>query len=235
MANSAGRHRLIARIIGVLAIAVVAIPAYFIRGGIYFHLVLRFGFLMASIEFVSVVCGSHFVPLCPSEYAITALLFIELYVCLIGGGLSVNLLGGCAFVCVITDTAAYLVGTLIGGKLIKKHPFPKISPHKSYEGLIAGLIAGVVGAYLWRAFAMGPGTPITFWRLALVAPLSVLGDLLESRFKRLYGVKDANDFLINAPVLGWLEKPLGGRDGHGGYFDRLDSLALALFVQLLLP
>jgi len=65
-------------------------------------------------------------------------------------------------------------------------------------------------------------------------PLAIFGDLIESRFKRLYNVKDANDFIIDTPVLGWLEKPLGGRDGHGGYLDRLDSLAIVLLAQLLL-
>lgn len=238
MSGSNKKRKFITRTLGALVIAAVVIPAYFLQGGVYFHWVLRFGFLMALIEFSTVVCKSYFLPLHYNEYAVTVLLFVELTTCLLGLGLSqlpVELIGGCVFVCVITDVVAYLMGTFAGGELFKERPFPKTSPNKSYEGLLFGLSMGIIAAFCWTLFYRNTDSPILFWRLAIVAPLSVAGDLVESRFKRLHDVKDANDFVIDTPVIGWLEKPLGGRDGHGGYLDRLDSLALVLFIQLLIP
>ena len=236
MAISEKKRNLVTRALGVLFIAVIIIPAYFIKNGTYFYWVLRFGFLMALIEFVTVVCESRFLPLHSEEYAVTTIVFVELIACLFGSDqLPIELLGGCVFTCTLTDACAYLVGTFCGGVLIKRRPFPKISPNKSYEGLIFGVIFGVIGAYVWLIALGEAGIFIPFWRLAIAAPLSVLGDLLESRFKRLYGVKDANDFLVDTPITGLLEKPLGGRNGHGGYLDRLDSLALVVLVQLLIP
>ena len=233
VANSSKCRRFITRTLGVAVIAAVIVPAYFISGGIYFHWVLGFGLLMAIIEYVTVVCASQYVPLRFDEYIVTILVLVELLASLLAASkLPLRLVGGCVLVCTATDISAYLAGTLLGGVLIKKRPFPKTSPNKSYEGLIFGIPLGVVAALVWTLLFKEMSS--SFWRLALVAPLSVLGDLLESRFKRLYGVKDANDFIIDVPVLGWLEKPLGGRNGHGGYLDRLDSLALTLMVQLVI-
>ena len=236
MAISEKKRKLLTRVVASVILAAVVIPAYFVADGKYFFWILRFGFLIAMIEFATVVTESHFLPLHPNEYGVTGFIFLELLVCLTGiQRLPVSLVGGCVFVCVITDVMAYLVGSFFGGALIKKRPFPKVSPNKSYEGLIFGVSLGIIAAYVWTLIAPETGTRAIYLRLAVAAPLSVVGDLLESRFKRLYDVKDANDFVIDTPVLGWLEKPLGGRDGHGGYFDRLDSLALVLFIQLLIP
>lgn len=236
MAISEKKRKLITRTLSALIIAAVILPSYFFDDGSYLYWDLRFGFLMALIEFATVICNSRFAPLHSDEYAVTTFVFIELLVCLFcSDQLSVQLIGGCIFVCVVTDVFAYLMGTFFGGALIKKRPFPKTSPNKSYEGLIFGISCGIIGAYVWTLFLGNAGVPVPFWRLVIVAPLAVFGDILESRFKRLYDVKDANDFIVNIPILGWLEKPLGGRDGHGGYLDRLDSLALVLFLQLLIP
>jgi CDP-diglyceride synthetase len=63
-----------------------------------------------------------------------------------------------------------------------------------------------------------------------------LGDITESYFKRRFGVKDSNDFIVqaNTPVLKQIEGLLGGRNGHGGFYDRLDSLSLVLAVYTLI-
>lgn len=235
MANSEKKRKLITRTLSTLLITAIILPSYLLDDGSYLYWDLRFAFLVALIEFATVICNSRFVPLHPDEYIVTAFVFVELLACLFcSDQLPVQLVGGCIFVCVVTDTFAYLIGTFFGGKLIKKRPFPKVSPNKSYEGIISGIICGMIGAYVWTLFLSDTEIPVSFWRLALAVPLAIFGDLIESRFKRLYGVKDANDFIIDTPVLGWLEKPLGGRDGHGGYFDRLDSLAIVLLAQLLL-
>jgi len=113
------------------------------------------------------------------------------------------------FICVIfADTAAYCVGTLIG----RHRMAPRISPKKSWEGAVGGLLASALGAWIAHVWF--------FQRLplehALVLGLilgtaAILGDLAESMVKRAVGVKDSSRVL----------------PGHGGLLDRADSL---LFV-----
>ncbi len=110
------------------------------------------------------------------------------------------------------DTGAYAIGVRYG-----KHKMtPRLSPKKSWEGYFAGLITSVaVGAFFAYAFSsLGPqplGGLITVVQggfLGLViGALAPLGDLGESMFKRLGGVKDSSNVF----------------PGHGGFFDRIDS------------
>jgi phosphatidate cytidylyltransferase len=104
-----------------------------------------------------------------------------------------------------TDILAFFAGRAIGGPKLA----PSISPNKTW----AGAIGGVVGATLVAGGAamMGlPGGPVAgfFVAAAVLAALSVLGDLLESHLKRRAGVKDSGNIL----------------PGHGGVMDRLDGL-----------
>lgn len=107
------------------------------------------------------------------------------------------------------DTFAYVFGMLFG----KHRLAPEISPKKSVEGLVAGLLSAPLVALGFSAWG---GLPFGFWPaagLALVmAALGQLGDLTESLLKRDAGVKDSG-FLI---------------PGHGGVLDRVDALLLAL-------
>ena len=109
----------------------------------------------------------------------------------------------------ISDAAAYFVGRAIG----RRHIFAHISPKKSLEGFLAGilvpaLLVPVVGMYLL------PDRSVIFLILAalLVAVAGIAGDLLESMFKRGAGVKDSSTLL----------------PGHGGILDRIDSFLLAV-------
>lgn len=111
----------------------------------------------------------------------------------------------------IADTAAYLVGSAFG-----KHKLaPKTSPNKTWEGYFAGVLAGVLsspGLVLLFNQVFGAGLPIGFLEGALlglaVSALIPLGDLTESMIKRQAGEKDSGTIF----------------PGHGGVFDRLDSL-----------
>jgi phosphatidate cytidylyltransferase len=119
--------------------------------------------------------------------------------------LSTRLLGYFFLVIFASDIGAYLVGRALG-----KHKLaPAISPGKTIEGLIGGLLFAAGGAAL-ATFLFFPELPWQFSiPLALVlAAAGVLGDLAESAIKRAAGAKDAASIL----------------PGHGGFLDRLDSL-----------
>ena len=103
------------------------------------------------------------------------------------------------------DAGAYVVGSRFG-----KHKLaPRTSPKKSWEGFIAGLIVSMA---FWCIMLVIPGVQITVWQcllFGLVCGLtSVVGDLCESRVKRSVGFKDSGTIM----------------PGHGGLFDRCDSL-----------
>ncbi|HLG34427.1 MAG TPA: phosphatidate cytidylyltransferase [Bacteroidia bacterium] len=103
-----------------------------------------------------------------------------------------------------SDTFAYLIGTWLG----KHRLFERISPKKSWEGVIGGLVFALIAAYIlsiyFTRFTAGQ------WMLiALVIVVTgVIGDLVESMFKRSIQVKDTGHLL----------------PGHGGILDRFDAL-----------
>lgn len=106
-----------------------------------------------------------------------------------------------------TDTAAYLVGRLVG----RRKMAPALSPGKSWEGFVGGAVGGVFVTWVtlyetgfadgWRSLVLG----------AAIVLAATVGDLLQSLFKRDVGIKDTGRLL----------------GGHGGVFDRIDSLLVA--------
>jgi len=123
----------------------------------------------------------------------------------------------------INDTMAYIVGSFIG-----RRPLSSIFPKKTWEGTIGGIIlaVGIVGWLLPLLFLPKElntdlkGTTMLFAPVALIAAvMGTLGDLLESKLKRMAGVKDSGSIM----------------PGHGGFLDRFDSLLVAIpFVWLFL-
>lgn len=115
------------------------------------------------------------------------------------------------------DTGAYFIGKRFG----THHLSPRLSPKKTWEGYLGGIIVGVLltalFAAIWRVGA-GPNSAITPLRGALVGLvmgiLPTLGDLGESMIKRQMGVKDSGNLL----------------PGHGGAFDRVDSWLWAVVI-----
>jgi phosphatidate cytidylyltransferase len=105
------------------------------------------------------------------------------------------------------DTGAYLFGVSLG----KHKIFPRISPKKSWEGFIGGLIFTAIVAWAISLFFHN----ITFanWLAVgfIAAIIGVFGDLVESMYKRSLDVKDSGKFL----------------PGHGGILDRFDSVFLS--------
>jgi phosphatidate cytidylyltransferase len=113
-----------------------------------------------------------------------------------------------------TDTASYAAGTLIGGPKLA----PKISPRKTWSGLIVGALAP---AFVGYAFALALKSTSEL-RLALVsiviAAACQIGDLTESAVKRKFGVKDMSQLI----------------PGHGGLLDRIDGLLIAALAAALI-
>ena len=120
-----------------------------------------------------------------------------------------------------SDTGAYALGRAIGRhKLI-----PSVSPGKTVEGAIGGLIASVLVAWLFTQFVLRPTAQLDFrWRPlgvivvgAVISIAAQVGDLAESLLKREAGVKDASNII----------------PGHGGVLDRVDSLLFVLPISFI--
>ena len=126
----------------------------------------------------------------------------------------------------LNDSGAYIVGSLMAKRKRGNHKmFPRVSPAKSWEGLIGGFIFDIIAGYVFYRIGWTADLTLTAYPLlnsilfALVIGLfGTLGDLIESLFKRTLGVKDSGKFL----------------PGHGGVLDRFDSLLLAVPVVYLL-
>jgi phosphatidate cytidylyltransferase len=112
------------------------------------------------------------------------------------------------FVLLVTwagDTGAYYAGTMWGRHLLA----PAISPKKTYEGLIGGIVLAIGVALLTRAWMLPQFSLLNAIVLGLLLTATgLLGDLCESAIKRTVGVKDSGGML----------------PGHGGMLDRIDSL-----------
>ncbi|MBR3230565.1 phosphatidate cytidylyltransferase [Candidatus Saccharibacteria bacterium] len=128
------------------------------------------------------------------------------------------------------DIFAYLFGKTLGGKIVKNtRPFPHISKNKTWEGTIFGLTMAVLLVSLLMFL-----TKRQDYVYLLCGPLAVVGDLFESFLKRQFNVKDSNEILIKNKVFDKLELIVGGSKGHGGFLDRIDSLAFTMTILMLL-
>lgn len=120
----------------------------------------------------------------------------------------------------INDTMAYIMGSLIG-----KTPLTSISPKKTLEGTIAGIILSIIVMGLIAYFVITDfdrDTILQWMTIAAIASIAgTIGDLLQSKLKRMANVKDSGHIM----------------PGHGGFLDRFDSLLFAtpfvwLYIQL---
>lgn len=107
------------------------------------------------------------------------------------------------------DTGAYYAGSYLG-----RHKLcPAVSPKKTVEGAVGGLATGVVIGAIYKMIFL-PAFPLAHCLLfaLIVGAVGQAGDLFESEFKRVSGIKDSGTLL----------------PGHGGFFDRIDALLFAL-------
>jgi phosphatidate cytidylyltransferase len=106
------------------------------------------------------------------------------------------------------DTFAYLTGRVMG----KTKLFERISPKKTWEGTVGGIVFTLILGYCIGAF-INRGEEL-FWVISaiIIAPCAIFGDLLESLFKRSLNIKDSGKIL----------------PGHGGILDRFDAALFAI-------
>lgn len=115
-----------------------------------------------------------------------------------------------------TDSGAYFIGKSMG----KRKLWPEISPNKTVEGFIGGIVTAVVLSLVFQAVTgFLPSYLLVMFITLLLSIFGQLGDLVESALKRHYHVKDSGTIL----------------PGHGGILDRFDSFLFVLpFLYLLL-
>jgi phosphatidate cytidylyltransferase len=114
----------------------------------------------------------------------------------------------------INDTMAYIVGSFIG-----KTPLSKVSPKKTWEGTLGGVVLALVVSFFYSLLKAEGVKIVIITAIAVIA--GTIGDLLESKLKRMAIVKDSGSLM----------------SGHGGFLDRFDSLLVAipfvwLYIQL---
>ena len=128
----------------------------------------------------------------------------------VGGGQSIL----AVFILIwLSDSMAY-----VGGRLFGRTPMaPVLSPKKTWEGLITGILFTVGTAYGLFHLALDVSLKLTVLLAVVVAATAPIGDLIGSYFKRQSGVKDSGVFL----------------PGHGGFLDRLDSYLLSSITLVL--
>lgn len=122
----------------------------------------------------------------------------------------------------VNDSGAYIVGSLMAKRKGGNHKmFPRVSPAKSWEGLIGGFVFDLIAGYVFFRVGWTASLGLTAYPLLdsllfalVVGVFGTLGDLMESLMKRTVGVKDSGRFM----------------PGHGGVLDRFDSLLLAVPV-----
>ncbi|MGY6561304.1 MAG: phosphatidate cytidylyltransferase [Luteibaculaceae bacterium] len=107
----------------------------------------------------------------------------------------------------VGDTFAYLTGRTIG----KKKLYPSVSPNKTIEGFAGGAFFTLLAAYLLHYF--NNNFPVHHWVIIalIIVVFGTLGDLVESKLKRLVRVKDSGKIM----------------PGHGGVLDRFDAMLLS--------
>jgi phosphatidate cytidylyltransferase len=188
--------------------------------------IVHFGCWYELIKLMRKIYGNRYL-----QYSLLGLLYITMPILMLinlgtdvirtnfigemGTGYSVTLSYAYLFPCAIifsiwiNDTMAYIVGSLIG-----KTPFSKISPKKTWEGTIGGAILCIVVIGLLGYFIpVAKDIPVKHWIAiaALCAIFGTIGDLFESKLKRMANVKDSGAIM----------------PGHGGFLDRFDSLLFA--------
>lgn len=180
-------------------------PEYYFHvslGGLFLLLLLRLFFAAAPSG-----CMSEIGPLSAGFMYIAGLLSFQWFLRETDLGLKYIFL---LYISVwFSDSAAYYIGTSMG----KNKLSPKISPNKTVEGAFGSVFGGVLGTLLAKFIFSIPGLSMGAAILigATMGVTAMIGDLIESMFKRDAGVKDSSSFI----------------PGHGGILDKLDGMLVS--------
>jgi len=151
---------------------------------------------------------------CIIFYIISGFVFLSL-VPSIGNAFEPKIILGIFILAWSNDTFAYLIGKKFG----KRKLMEKISPKKTVEGFLGGIGGAFLASFFIFKFTSLYNLIIWLILAVLVSILGTTGDLIQSKFKRLAGVKDSGKIM----------------PGHGGVYDRLDSIIYASpFIYLFL-
>ena len=186
--------------------------------------VIHFGCWYEFVKLMKKIYGSKYLAYClfglmyitmPVLMLISVTIEYQIYTINIPDKLIFNWIMPCGIMFSIwmNDTMAYLVGSFVG-----KTPLTKISPKKTWEGTIGGMILCVITIGFLYPLIISKFSNVDFKRTtwfiipAICAIFGTFGDLLESKIKRMADVKDSGSFM----------------PGHGGFLDRFDSLLVAV-------
>ena len=150
-------------------------------------------------------------------YLITAIIFLIL-IPNYSGVYQPYIIAGAFLITWVNDSFAYLVGKNFG----KHKLLERISPKKTIEGFVGGFVFSLLAGYLIAIFSNTLSIKIWLIISIIMSIFGTLGDLIQSKFKRQAGVKDSGTIM----------------PGHGGIYDRLDSVIFAspflyAFLQIL--
>ena len=207
---AAARSDLLTRVgSAIVLFAIAGIALWF--GGIAFGLLLLVGGALVVVEWLALVRAMGLGG--GAKAALTALGPVAILGAMAGLWFIREHLGMTAALWVFgmvwaTDIGAYFAGRAFGGARLA----PKISPSKTWSGLIGGMIAALVASATIGDRGGIVGVPL--WIGLFMGLLAQLGDLAQSWMKRRAGVKDSGHLI----------------PGHGGLFDRVDGLLAVLFV-----
>ncbi len=187
----------------------VILPFYSGFSGFHFQAVIYFSLLIMVLYAVFKYPKSNIIDLAATFFGMAYIVFLLSFIVLLrimDNGMWyvwIAFIGAWA-----ADTAAYFAGTFLG----KKKLIPQVSPKKTVEGSIGGVLGAAVLTGVYGIIAIGQGVDIKIYHFVILGMVcglvSQLGDLFASSIKRHCGIKD----------FGWLIP------GHGGVLDRFDSI-----------
>lgn len=183
------------------------------------ELITLFGFIPFLVSiFVVELYRNHQKPMQNIAFTILGILYIALpfslmnFITINGSSYKMeynpSLLLAILFLVWANDTGAYIFGVSLG----KHKMMPRISPKKSWEGFLGGIASTILVAWIISTILADIDTRHWLFVGFITSLMAVLGDLVESMFKRSIGVKDSGKFL----------------PGHGGLLDRFDALIMVL-------
>jgi len=172
-------------------------------------------FLIRILRLYVTVRRTHARLLIDSILYVPIPLILSYWVCVRDGGFSSSILIGIIILIWTIDTGAYYFGRAIGRTKL----FPRISPNKTWEGAIGGLATALLITQILAQVLMGLSSIEWLMVAVIVWIFGSYGDLIESHYKRLSGVKDSGRLLGD----------------HGGVLDRFDAFLCAVpFVAVYL-